>query len=102
MIYFKSCPRCSGDRELERDIYGWYMLCLTCGYVTYPEVGIEAAKPHEEDRKTGVDIGVAIAVPTQIEPPSATWRVGSLRSDRLVSDERPAHHATAPHRPSAH
>ena len=40
MILFKSCPRCSGDRSLEQDFYGWYVLCLTCGYVTYPEFGL--------------------------------------------------------------
>lgn len=38
MVYFKSCTRCSGDRVLDQDIYGWYMLCLACGYVTYPEL----------------------------------------------------------------
>ena len=38
MVYFKSCRRCSGDRVLDQDIYGWYMLCLACGYVTYPEL----------------------------------------------------------------
>ena len=38
MIYFKSCPRCAGDRTLERDMYGWYIMCLNCGFVTYPDV----------------------------------------------------------------
>ncbi len=38
MVYFKSCRRCSGDRVLDQDIYGWYMLCLACGYMTYPEL----------------------------------------------------------------
>ncbi|MCI0438298.1 MAG: hypothetical protein L0177_04110 [Chloroflexi bacterium] len=38
MVLFKSCPRCSGDRTLEQDFYGWYLLCLACGYVTYPKV----------------------------------------------------------------
>ena len=36
MVLFKSCPRCSGDRTLEEDIYGYYILCLACGYVSYP------------------------------------------------------------------
>ena len=40
MVLFKSCPRCSGDRTLEQDSYGWYVICLTCGYVTYPDVGM--------------------------------------------------------------
>ena len=38
MIYFKSCERCIGDRTLERDMYGWYIICLNCGHVSYPEV----------------------------------------------------------------
>ena len=38
MIYFKSCQRCSGDRSLEQDMYGWYVICLGCGYVTYPDI----------------------------------------------------------------
>ena len=40
MVYFKSCIRCSGDRILDKDVYGWYMLCLACGYVTYPQVRV--------------------------------------------------------------
>ena len=38
MVYFRSCPRCSDDRSLEEDHYGWYLICLPCGYVSYPEV----------------------------------------------------------------
>ena len=41
MITFKSCPRCSGDRSFEKDYYGWYVLCLMCGCVTYPQVAEE-------------------------------------------------------------
>jgi len=36
MVFFKSCPRCSGDRTMEEDLYGHYILCLTCGHVSYP------------------------------------------------------------------
>ena len=43
MVYFKSCARCSGDRILDKDVYGWYMLCLACGYVTYPQVKVRDA-----------------------------------------------------------
>ena len=52
MILFKSCTRCSGDRTLEHDYYGWYILCLLCGYVSYPNVKIEAQEPVQADRKT--------------------------------------------------
>ncbi len=34
MIWFKSCPRCHiGDLILERDVYGEYAECLSCGFV---------------------------------------------------------------------
>ena len=38
MIFFKSCPRCVGDQALERDSYGWYVICLGCGHVSYPDL----------------------------------------------------------------
>jgi uncharacterized OB-fold protein len=41
MIYFKSCTRCTGDRTLERDMYGWYIICLNCGHVAYPETQVK-------------------------------------------------------------
>lgn len=45
-ILFKSCPRCAGDRSLENDHYGWYVLCLCCGHVTYPDIGPEPKAAH--------------------------------------------------------
>jgi hypothetical protein len=33
MMRVKICPRCQGRIFLERDQYGWYMLCLQCGYL---------------------------------------------------------------------
>ncbi len=29
----KSCPRCGGNIFIDRDLYGWYELCLQCGYL---------------------------------------------------------------------
>ena len=46
MVLFKSCPRCEGDRTVEHDLYGWYILCLTCGFVAYPQ-----NNPEEEVEK---------------------------------------------------
>ncbi len=38
MIYFKKCPRCSGDLYDGRDTYGTYLTCLQCGcYLTHAE-----------------------------------------------------------------
>ena len=28
----RSCPRCGGDTYIEKDFYGWYEICLQCGY----------------------------------------------------------------------
>lgn len=37
-MIFKSCTRCQGDRQVRRDFDGFYIACLTCGHVAYPEV----------------------------------------------------------------
>ena len=37
-MIFKSCVRCQGDRQVRRDVDGFYIACLSCGHVTYPEV----------------------------------------------------------------
>ena len=34
MIWLKGCPRCRmGDLMANRDMDGWYILCLQCGYL---------------------------------------------------------------------
>ena len=30
-LKFKACPKCRGDLELRRDIYGIFVSCLQCG-----------------------------------------------------------------------
>ena len=37
-VIFKSCTRCGGDRRVRRDFEGFYVGCLACGQVTYPDV----------------------------------------------------------------
>ncbi len=32
MLNLKSCPRCGGDVNVERDWYGEYESCLQCGW----------------------------------------------------------------------
>ncbi len=32
MWRLRSCPRCSGDMFIDKDIYGWYEKCLQCSY----------------------------------------------------------------------
>lgn len=52
MVLFKSCPRCEGDRTVEHDLYGWYILCLACGFVAYPQNNPEEEGLEEEKRQT--------------------------------------------------
>lgn len=42
MMYYKSCPRCEGDRSLEHDFDGYYLICLQCGSVQYPRMQAKA------------------------------------------------------------
>ena len=37
---FKACSRCSGDLSFAQDHEGTYMLCLMCGFVSYPGVAL--------------------------------------------------------------
>lgn len=32
LLYFKSCPRCSGDISADSDMHGMYLKCLQCGF----------------------------------------------------------------------
>lgn len=32
VLWFKRCPRCSGDLYEERDMYGRYVACFQCGH----------------------------------------------------------------------
>ncbi len=32
-LYLKSCPRCKGDMNSNRDMYGEYRMCLQCGHM---------------------------------------------------------------------
>ena len=36
MLYFKSCPRCTGDLYEQTDHYGFYKACLQCGNLIEP------------------------------------------------------------------
>ena len=33
MLQLKACPRCAGDLNTNRDLYGSYSECLQCGYM---------------------------------------------------------------------
>ena len=31
MLFFKACPKCPGDMQVNRDQYGEFIECLQCG-----------------------------------------------------------------------
>ncbi len=35
MLSLKNCPRCKGDMQSNRDVYGPYTECLQCGHMDY-------------------------------------------------------------------
>ena len=49
-LKFNACPKCSGDLEMRRDIYGMFVSCLQCGLqrdLDAPNQAIEFAKPKQ-------------------------------------------------------
>jgi hypothetical protein len=53
LILIRSCPRCSGDRVVERNHYGHYITCITCGHVSYLE---DQPDNTEEDASEHTDV----------------------------------------------
>ena len=31
MVYYKACPKCTGDMHIRQDLYGDFKECLQCG-----------------------------------------------------------------------
>ena len=31
MVFYRSCPKCKGDMDMRRDLYGGFKECLQCG-----------------------------------------------------------------------
>ena len=49
-LKFNACPKCSGDLEFRRDIYGMFVSCLQCGLqkdLDAPNQVTEWAKPKQ-------------------------------------------------------
>ena len=47
-LKFNACPKCRGDLEIRRDVYGMFVSCLQCGLqrdLDAPNQAIELAKP---------------------------------------------------------
>ncbi len=46
-IKFNACPKCQGDLQLKRDLYGMFINCLQCGLqkdLDAPTAAVELAK----------------------------------------------------------
>ncbi len=49
-LKFKACPKCQGDLQLKRDIYGMFINCLQCGLqrdLDAPSAALEFGKPEK-------------------------------------------------------
>ena len=47
-LKFNACPKCRGDLEFRRDVYGMFISCLQCGLqrdLDAPHQAMEFAKP---------------------------------------------------------
>ena len=52
MLRLKSCPRCkNGDITLDRDYYGWYQLCIQCGYMRDLIIIVERKREKDQFKK---------------------------------------------------
>ncbi|MFC1989542.1 hypothetical protein ACFLVW_03135 [Chloroflexota bacterium] len=51
MWKLKSCPRCRGDIYIDKELYGWYELCLQCGYLREMPGMAEAHQHSNKERK---------------------------------------------------
>jgi len=54
-IWYNSCPRCRGSRYRDGDYCGEYLLCVSCGPVTYPFKAPE--RPSRMARQAIADAG---------------------------------------------
>ncbi len=47
-LKFNACPKCRGDLEIRRDVYGMFVSCLQCGLqrdLDAPNQAIDLARP---------------------------------------------------------
>lgn len=60
-IKFNACPKCQGDLQLKRDIYGMFINCLQCGLqkdLDAPTAAVEIAKAKGIRAKPAVSKGL--------------------------------------------
>ena len=58
-IKFNACPKCRGDLELRRDIYGIFVSCIQCGL----QRDLDAPLPDALDNSPAAQPGKAPVLP---------------------------------------
>jgi hypothetical protein len=52
MLSWQSCPKCKGKIYIDRDLYGWFVECLMCGFShDLEELGISQDKSIQVELK---------------------------------------------------
>jgi len=48
----QTCPRCKGRIYIDRDEYGWFIECITCGYMHYLNKAVVTRR--DDDKRKSV------------------------------------------------
>lgn len=54
-LKFKACPKCHGDLQVKRDVYGMFINCLQCGLqrdLDAPSAAVEFAQAEKTATRT--------------------------------------------------
>ena len=52
MSRVQNCPRCKGRVYIDRDEYGWFIECITCGYMHYLNKAVVTRR--DDDKRKSV------------------------------------------------
>ena len=52
MSRVQTCPRCKGRIYIDRDEYGWFIECITCGYMHYLNKSVVTRR--DDDKRKSV------------------------------------------------
>ncbi|MFC1913210.1 hypothetical protein ACFLX7_03350 [Chloroflexota bacterium] len=44
------CPKCKGRVYVDRDEYGWFYECITCGYMHYLDKSVVTSRGDDKRR----------------------------------------------------
>ena len=77
MVILKACPRCLGDLNSDRDIYGEYLECVQCGYIQDCDSGQRPSGKHA----TAHPVALQFRAPLQLTTRAATTLPASPRRE---------------------